>query len=457
MEYLKFITKVSATFADTFWGMWLIIIILGCGVYFSLYLKIPQVRFFYHALRVMVGKYIGPRQKIKEELSGFRAFCNAISTPIGLGSIAGVAIAISVGGPGTVFWMWIAGIIGMSTKLVSITLSLLYHQESQKENIINKIGPMYTIVHGLGKKYFPLAIIFSVITVMVSLTAGSLFQSNQMAHMLSYSFGIPNYISGIIIAAIATFSLIHNKGVIAEFVSRVAPFIIITFTLGTSWIIFNNWGEVLGIIGTIINSAFEIKAGTGAVFGLASKEIIIYGMRRALFSNEAGMGSAAMARRNSYSNPVQEGILGMLGPFIDTIIVSTITALIILMTNAWKPGSGIQGIELAAEAFTITFGVYGKFFITIFVLLFAYSTILSWAYIGQKAFFFFISNNLRHVYKYVYVLFVFLGTILTLEVIVKGRFNQVFLSPVTFFAIFKNNLTEVSYSSNIPTNKNCFK
>ena len=200
---MDYFSDLANWLASCFWGLHFVFIIAASGVIFTVYLQFPQIRFFYHALRVIVGKYINPRQRIRGELSSFRAFCSAISTPIGLGSIAGVSIAITTGGPGSVFWMWVAGLIGMATKLVSITAAMLHHGEDKKENIIQKIGPMFTIKNGLPTTLHWMAALYCVLTILVSLGAGNLFQSNQIAKLLSISLNLPEYISGLIIATIA--------------------------------------------------------------------------------------------------------------------------------------------------------------------------------------------------------------------------------------------------------------
>ncbi len=416
---MDYFSTISSWLASCFWNLYLVFFIVGCGLLFTIYLQFPQIRLFYHALRVIVGKYIHPRQRIRGELSSFRAFCNAISTPIGLGSIAGVSIAITTGGPGAVFWMWMAGLVGMATKLVSISAAMLYHEEDKKENIIYKIGPMYTIKNGLKKNLSWLATIFSLLTILASFGAGNLFQSNQIAKLLRMGLDLPEYISGIIIASIAFFALIKKSKIPANLVSKFAPFFVMAYTIGAAWIIFLNFEQTMAIISSIITNALYPSSVVGGIVGITSKEVIIIGMRRALFSNEAGLGSSAMAQRYSISHPIQEGIIGMLGPFIDTIIVSTITALIILMTNVWNQDGTMQGIELTAKAFVETFGTAGIYFITLFVLLFAFSTMLTWAYYGEKAFRFIFVNINPNYYNYLFIALIIVGAMLRLDIIIN--------------------------------------
>lgn len=404
-------------FANAVWGVPMAMAILIPGIFFTIKFFFPQVFLFYHALRVIIGKYVRPIERIdNHEISNFQAFCIAISAPIGLGSVAGVAIAISVGGAGAVFWMWMAGLVGMATKFSTITHGITHKSKT------GETGPMFIIQNGLGKKFRWLAIIFSILTVISALCAGSMFQSNQMATMLSISLDLPLYASGIIFAIMTGLVLIGGKVQIGKIAVFLAPIIIVIYAYASLWIILSNYDLFPKIMCWIFHDAFSGSAAFGGTIGFSFHQAIVHGTRRALFSNEAGLGTASMSSVMTKINekyPVQSGIAGMLGPFIDTIVVCSMTAFVILSTGTWTPNGKMQGVELTASAFKAAFGPLGEHIITLMVVLFAFSTILAWSRYGEKGILFMLGEKYIFPYKCVFIIAVFAGTMLNLKLILN--------------------------------------
>ncbi len=401
--------------ATTIWDLHFIIFIIASGLFLTIYLFFPQLRFFWHAGRVIWGKYV--KLKGLDEFSSFKHFCIAISTPIGLGSVAGVAVAITTGGPGSIFWMWVFGLFGMAHKLTCISSALIFREQCEEHKNL-RAGPMFTMKNGLGKFFRPLNLIYCISLIMVAFCAGGMFQANQMATMIHLSFGVNHFIAAIILVILTSMSLIFGKKNIADLVAQFAPTMILIYFLGATGLIVENYAQIPNILSMIFEQAFSGNAALGGIFGVACKEAIVHGVRRAIFSNEAGIGTSAMAPRPAKINPIQEGIVGMVGPVIDTMIVSTMTALVIFMTNTWTSGMTTQGVELTAMAFSSFYGKGGKHLITLFVILFAFSTILSWSYYGEVASEFLFKKKIIIHFRYIFVLFIFLGALSPLQLII---------------------------------------
>jgi AGCS family alanine or glycine:cation symporter len=390
------------------------------GLVFTVMYGFPQFRFFKHAIDITAGKFDKPEDK--GEISHFQALCAALSATIGLGNIAGVAVAISAGGPGAIFWMWLAAILGAATKFTSISLSLLF-REIDDDGMVHG-GPMYTMKKGLGKGFLPLAYFYAGATILSAFGAGNMFQSQSVGALISDLTGSTKFmtfmgsdvtsaqiITGIVFAALAATVLIGGIKRIGNVAGKLVPIMVVLY-FGTALIIvLMNLGKVPGIIGMIFNDAFTGTAAIGGFTGVAFKEVVAQGVRRAVFSNEAGMGTAAMAHSAAKSAPVQEGIVGLLGPYIDTIVVCTITALTLLITGAWAETGGHQGAVLTSHAFSLVLGGFGKFIVTITVIFFAFSTIISWSYYGEKGVTFIFGRKGITAYRWVFVAFIFIGAI----------------------------------------------
>lgn len=414
------LTEFSQSFVGLVWAggseltggfSFLVIGLLLAGVAFTVYYRFPQFRHFKHAIDITRGKYDNPEDK--GEISHFQALCAALSATIGLGNIAGVAVAISIGGPGAIFWMWVAALLGAATKFSSITNSMI-HREIQADGTVNG-GPMYTMKMGLGKAFMPLAFIYAAFTMLSAIGAGNMFQSQSVASLLNQNVGLPTWITGLVFAALSGMVLIGGIKRIGNVAGKIVPLMVVLYFGTAVLILLMNLGKVPAMITLIFDSAFN---GTSAIGGFAAvgvKEVLSQGIRRAVFSNEAGMGTAAMAHSAAKSNPVQEGIVGLLGPYIDTVVVCTVTALVLLITDAWHTNPGLSGAPLTGYAFSLVLGKAGSLIVTLTVLFFAFSTIISWSYYGEKGAMYIFGKKGITPYRYIFIGFVFLGAILKLE------------------------------------------
>lgn len=411
---LKLLEQWTAEFVGMVWGLPLVITLTFSGIFFTLYFGLPQLRFFKHALGIIRGCYDKPEDK--GEISHTQALCTALSATVGLGNIAGVAIAISVRGPGAVFWLWVAGFIGMTTKFTEVTLSLM-HREITPEGHVHG-GPMFTIKNGLKKGFYPLAWGYAFFVILSSFGAGNMFQANQMASILDSTLSIPTWISGLVFCTFAFLVLIGGIKRIGKVAETIVPFMVAIYLVGAIYILGVNYDMIPSLFAQIFHDAFAGTAAAGGFAGVAFKEVVIQGIRRASFSNEAGMGSSAMAHSAAKSEPIQEGIVALLEPFIDTIIVCTITALAVLATNAWMT-PGIEGSEMTAVAFESVMGPLGRGIVTLTVTLFAFSTIISWSYYGEQGVTFVFGEKFIPAYRYLFIVFIFFGAILKLDLVLN--------------------------------------
>jgi alanine or glycine:cation symporter, AGCS family len=392
------------------WGDWLAYTLLGAGLFFTLSLGLIQVKGFSHAFQVVRGKFDNPSDP--GEISHFQALTTALSATVGLGNIAGVAVAISMGGPGAVFWMIVTGLLGMATKFSEVTLALKYRFVDERG--IVRGGPMYYIERGLGKKWKPLAMFFSFACIASSFGAANMFQTNQAASILNASFGIPAWSVGLILSILTGVVIIGGIRRIGKVTSFLVPFMGGIYVLGALIVVVLNYQVVPELLVRIVTDAFTGTAAMGGVAGIAVAEVIRQGVRRACFSNEAGLGSAPIAHAAaSTKEPAREGAVALLEPFIDTVLICTMTALVILISGAWVLPD-LNGVELTAAAFDHAIPGFGRIFIPIAVFLFAYSTLLSWSYYGERAVDYLFGPKGSIPYKIVFCILAFLGSLLSL-------------------------------------------
>ena len=411
---LETIEQLTGQFVEIVWGVPLVLALVGSGIFFTIYFGFPQLRFFKHAIEIISGKYDDPKDK--GEISHFQALCSALSATVGLGNIAGVAVAVSLGGPGAVFWLWVAGFIGMCTKFTEVTLSVKYRDIEDNGTVHG--GPMFVIKNALSKNFYPVAWIYAFFVILSSFGAGNMFQSNQMSSVLKSSAGIPEWASGLIFCFGASLILIGGIKRIGKVTEKLVPVMVGVYFIGALTIVFSLYENVPAMFMQIFSGAFAGTAAIGGFAGAAFKDVIIMGIRRATFSNEAGMGSSAMAHSAARSTPIQEGIVALLEPFIDTIVVCTITALAVLLTGAWSQ-PGIAGSEKTAVAFETIMGPVGRWIVTLTVTLFAFSTIISWSYYGEQGVTFIAGSKYIPHYRWVFIGFIFIGSIAKLHVVLN--------------------------------------
>ncbi len=399
--------------AGTLWGPYAlapVLVIFALG--FTIATKFIQIRRFGHGVNLVTGRFDDPHDE--GSLSHFKALSTALSATIGLGNIAGVAIAIRTGGPGAVFWMWVTGLFGMATKYCTCLLAMKYRRVELDGNI--RGGPMYYIEDGLGKKWKPLGIFFAVAVIFSSFGMANLFQTNQVACEFHRTLGIQPWVTGLLIATLVFLVIIGGIRRIGEVAGRIVPLMCVLYVLGAIGVMLLNAKAVPVALALIVKSAFTGTAVVGGFKGAAVWFALSWGIRRGIFSNEAGLGSAPIAHSAAKTKePVREGLVAMLGPFIDTIVVCTMTATVIIVTGMWKTegldaaGNPLTGAALAQQAFTVGLHKYGGYIVTIAVFFFAYSTCLAWSYYGEKAAEYIGGRVLVMPYKLFFVVLCFIG------------------------------------------------
>lgn len=411
----------SVLFADLGTKIPLIIwvLVLG-GIYYSFYFGWISLRGFRHAIDVLRGRYDDPNDP--GEISHFQALTSALSATIGLGNIAGVAIAVSLGGPGAVFWMLLTALFGMSSKLASCTLAVMYRKIHPDGRISG--GPMYYLEHGLASKGLKslgrvFAILFAIFTIGGSIGGGNMFQVNQTVEILSTvspAVGDYNWAFGLIFALLVSLVIIGGIKRIGRVTSRIVPFMCLLYVVASLVIILSHLAEVPAMIATIFREAFSPQALYGGFLG-----VLIVGVKRAAFSNEAGLGSAAFAHAAARTNePAREGMVAMIGPFIDTIVICLMTALVCMITGVYtdpqfQASEGfIVGAKMTAAAFD-SFLPGARYVLAVGVMLFAFSTMISWSYYGERAWEYLFGSHLNLIYRGLFVVFVVFGSVVTLK------------------------------------------
>jgi len=395
------------------------LLVLG-GIYYSFYFGWLSIRGFRHAIDVIRGRYDDPDDP--GEISHFHALTSALSATVGLGNIAGVAIAVSLGGPGAIFWMVATALFGMSSKLASCTLAIMYRTIHPDGRVSG--GPMYYLEKGLGGKGMgefgrTLAVIFAFLTIGGSLGGGNMFQANQTLEILSTLsplFHHYNWLVGLIMASLVALVIIGGIRRIGRVTSRIVPVMCVLYVSFSLLIILSHIGDIPAMIARIIHDAFSGPAVFGGFTG-----VLVTGIKRAAFSNEAGLGSAAFAHAAAKTNePAREGMVAMIGPFIDTIVICLMTGLVCMSTGVYadprfQASEGfIVGAKMTAAAFD-SFVPGASYVLAVAVVLFAYSTMISWSYYGERAWEYLFGSSTIIVYRIIFVCFVFLGAVTALS------------------------------------------
>lgn len=402
------------------WGTPLVVLLCGGGIYFMIYSRMTPYRYFGHAINILRGKYDDPDDP--GDINHFEALSSALAATIGLGNISGVAVAIAAGGPGAVFWMWMSALVGIATKFFTCTLSIMYRGKDSNGDIQG--GTMYMIVEGLGKKWKPLAALFAVAGMFGALPV---FQANQLNQAIRDVILVPNgladpnnhfttdLITGVVILLVVGTVIFGGIKRIGKVASKMVPAMVVLYVscvLVILGIHFDVLGEYLLLI---VTDAFTADAAMGGAVGA----LIILGVRRAAFSNEAGIGTATLAHGAAKTKePVREGLVAMLGPFIDTIVVCTMTALAILVTDVWRTGDE-NGITLTAAAFEEALGPIGIYLLMISVTIFAASSLFTYSYYGTKCLGFLAGAKRQKWYNLFYVTSILLGATASISAIIN--------------------------------------
>ena len=407
------------------WGTPLVVLLVGGGLFFLIYSRFTPYRYFFHSINILRGKYDDPDDP--GDISHFEALASALAATVGLGNISGVAVAISIGGPGAVFWMWVSAFVGMATKFFTNTLAVMYRGKDTNGDIQG--GTMYVITEGLGKKWKPLAILFAVAGLFGPLP---IFQANQVTQIVRDFLLVPNgltdpanhfntdLISGLVILGIVSIVIFGGIKRVGKVASKMVPAMVVIY-VSCVFLIIGKHIDVLGeYLLLIVTDAFrgEYYNGTAA-FGGVLGSLIVHGTKRAAFSNEAGIGTATLAHGAAKTKePVREGLVAMMGPFIDTIIVCTMTALAILVTDVWKTGDD-NGISLTASAFQEAIGPAGLYLLIFSVLIFGFSSLFTYSYYSTKCLGFLIGADKQKYFNYFYALAIIFGSVATINAVLN--------------------------------------
>jgi alanine or glycine:cation symporter, AGCS family len=398
-----------AEFARLMWGPWILFLLLGTGCWLTICLRGIQVRQLFYSLRLTFSKERGG----EGDISHFGALSTALAATVGTGNIAGVSAAVALGGPGAIFWMWVTGLVGMATKYCEGFLAVKYRKINHRGEISG--GPMYYLEKGLGQKW--LGMCFAFFGAMAAFGIGNMVQANTTVHALNESLGLSSFFVGGIMMLLTGMVIIGGIKRIAEVTSYLVPFMVLVYFLGALIVVLNNLDGLGAGIKMILEDAFTGTAATGGFVGASLANTIRYGVARGLFSNESGMGSAPIAAAAAKTNqPAKQALVSMTGTFIDTLVVCSLTALALSSTGVWI--SGETGVALTLQAFSEGLpGLWGKVIVTIGTVTFAFSTILAWEYYGEKCFEYLFGEKYILFYRYIWVIFVFVGAQIQLEIV----------------------------------------
>lgn len=402
------------TLSGVIWGEYLLIPLLAIvGIYLTIGLRaIPwrQVPFAFQTL----WQSRKETSHIEGDISPFQALMTALSATVGTGNIAGVATAIYFGGPGAIFWMWVIALFGMATKYAEAVLAVSYREKDALGNYVG--GPMYYIRNGLGNNWRWMATLFAFFAMFAAFGIGNMVQSHSVADEIYASFNVPTKITGAIMAILAALVIIGGVKRIANVAAKLVPFMAATYILAALIIVLLNIEKLPDAITLIVKSAFTGTAASGGFIGASIWMAIRWGCARGIFSNEAGLGSAPIAHAAAQTNsPVKQGLVAMLGTFIDTLIVCSLTAFVIILTGTWD--SGLKGVTMSSEAFSLGLFGYGRYVVTFGLVLFAFTTILGWSYYGERSATYLFGTKIIKPYRLVWVLAIFFGSFMKLELV----------------------------------------
>ncbi|ABR48479.1 amino acid carrier protein [Alkaliphilus metalliredigens QYMF] len=417
--FISAIENINGFINSLVWGPYMLILLVGTGVWFSFKTNFLQVREFGFTMKETLMKIFDKPEASEEgDITPFQALSTALAATIGTGNIAGVATAIAIGGPGAIFWMWISAFFGMMTKFAEVVLAIEYREKNAEGSWVG--GPMYYIEKGLGWRW--LAIIFSIFGAVAAFGIGNMVQSNSVAAALDATFNIPPLLTGLALAGGAALVILGGLKRIASVTEKVVPIMAVFYIIGASVIIILNAAAIPAAFGEIFSYAFTPRAGVGGFAGATVMMAMRFGVARGVFSNEAGLGSAPIAHAAAKTDhPVRQGLWGIFEVFADTIVICTLTALTIITTGAWKlvdvAGDQLTGAALTTAAFNHGLPGPGGIIVAIGILFFAFSTILSWAYYGEKCAEHLFGSGINKFYRILWLPLIVVGAIGGLELI----------------------------------------
>ena len=445
-EFIAKVAEVNGVIYDFVWVKIGIILLLGAGAVCTVFTKGFQFVHFKHWLKETIGSLLTDKdvtdESDKRNISQFQALCTALSATVGTGNIAGVAGAIVIGGPGAIFWMWVAAILGMMTNYSENVLGIFYRRKNVQGEWCG--GPMYYLKDGLGAKKgckwigAVLAVLFSCFCILASFGIGNLSQMNSISVNLNSTFGIPNWATGIAFVILSALVIVGGLKRIAAVTERLVPGMVLLYLIGTIAIFLVNINMAGAVFASIFNNAFGIEAVAGGFAGVTIKQVITQGCKRGVFSNEAGLGSSVMVHScSNVKEPVKQGMWGIFEVFVDTMIVCSLSAFAILSSGLVDLNTGeilVEGIQtsaLVASAFATLFGKVGSVFIAVAIMLFAFSTVLGWSVYGTKAWEYLFGTKATIIYKIIFVSIIFIGPMMhsSLAWDISDTFNGLMMIP----------------------------
>ena len=405
--------------ADMMWSLPLVVLLVGGGLFFMVYSRFQPYRYFGHGIDLLRGRYSDPNDP--GYIPHSQALATALSGTIGLGNIAGVAIAISIGGPGAVFWMWVTAVVGVATKFYTASLAVMYRTEDADGKL--HAGPMHVIIEGMGKRWYPLAALFSVACLIGALP---LFQANQFVQLLREVIAIPagwateerhftfDLIASSIVAILVALVVAGRIERIGRLTVRLVPTMVVLYFMMTATVLYTYAADIPMTLWLIVTDAFTGHAAAGGSIGA----VILIGVRRGAFSNEAGIGTESMAHGTAKTaQPIREGTVAMIGPVIDTLVVCTCTALIILLTGVWQTGAGYEGVTMTARAIEKVFPTTGIYLLLIMVGMLSFSTMVTMWFYGVKCMGFLFGVERQYYYSPIYLALLVVGAVVSMDVV----------------------------------------
>jgi len=424
----EIVQKLIAAVSDTVWGSPMLLLLIGCGVYLSVRLRFIQISKFRLWTHETFGKLLERNEKRKGQITPYQAVASALASSIGTGNIVGVATAISAGGAGAVFWMWISAFFGMALKYTEIFLAVRFRREKHGQYIG---GPMYYIESGLGKGYKWLAVLFSVSGAFACLGMGAMNQSNAIAG-IAKEINIPEWMTALLATALAAMAISGGISRIARLSEKIVPIMAIAYILGGICVVAIAPSDAWRAVKSIFQSALTPVAVYGAAAGEMVKRGLRYGVARGVFSNEAGLGSAPLVHASANAkSPMHQGFWGMFEVFVDTVLICTVTAIVILSADI--PNETVNGAGLVALSFSKYLGKFGGIFVGVSTVLFALSTIFGWSYYGERCVMYLTNERIRsrYIYRIIFIFSVFIGAVMGIEQVwqVADMFNGMMMIP----------------------------
>ncbi len=439
---MDYITHLLSLLNNIVWGVPMIVMIFGVGLYLTIGLRFMPLFQIISGVKLLWSGRHPEGEDIREgEITPFNALMTSLSATIGTGNIAGVATAIYLGGPGALFWMWCTALVGMATKYSEAVCAVKYREKDQYGLRIG--GPMYYIKNGLSKRWSWLGTVFAIFGSIAGFGIGNTVQANSVANALEVNFSIPPLFTGLIMMFLIGLVLIGGIRRIAVVAGKLVPFMAFFYLGAGLTVIFLNLSAIPSAISLIIESAFSSEAATGGAAGATVWAAMHYGVARGIFSNEAGLGSAPIAHAAAQThNPVKQGLIAMLGTFIDTLVLCSITGLAIIVSGTWD--SGVTGAALTSKAFGDVLPGIGNYIVAISLSIFAFTTILGWSYYSEKCVQYLFGVRVIWPYRFIWVVCVFLGATSSLDFVwlladtlnvmmaIPNLIALVLLSPVIF-------------------------